>query len=42
MPFMDGLDLVQAIRSEPSVSSMPVVFLTAHGEYEDKSVSNAG
>jgi len=36
MPFMDGLDLVQAIRKDPSVSSMPVVFLTSHGEYEDR------
>jgi two-component system chemotaxis response regulator CheY len=36
MPFMDGLDLVQAIRKEPSISSMPVVFLTAHGEFEDR------
>jgi len=36
MPFMDGLDLVQAIRKEPAVSSMPVVFLTSHGEYEDR------
>ena len=36
MPFMDGLDLVQAMRQEPSVSSMPVVFLTSHSEHEDR------
>ena len=36
MPFMDGLDLVQAIRNDPAVSSMPVVFVTSHGQYEDR------
>ena len=36
MPFMDGLTLVQAMRREPSVSSMPVVFLTSHSEHEDR------
>jgi len=36
MPFMDGLDLVHAIRQEPSVASMPVVFLTSHSEHEDR------
>ena len=36
MPFMDGLDLVRAIRNDPSVSSMPVVFVTSHGQYEGR------
>ena len=36
MPYMDGLDLVQAIRNDPSVSSMPVVFVTSHGQYEER------
>jgi len=36
MPFMDGLDLVQAIRNDPAVSSMPVIFVTSHGEHEDR------
>ncbi|HEV3009855.1 MAG TPA: response regulator [Burkholderiales bacterium] len=36
MPFMDGLDLVQALRNDPSISSMPVVFVTSHGEYEGR------
>jgi CheY-like chemotaxis protein len=36
MPFMDGLDLVQALRNDPSVSSMPVVFVTSHGQYESR------
>ncbi|HWM30133.1 MAG TPA: response regulator [Methyloceanibacter sp.] len=34
MPFMDGLDLVQAMRKDPAVSSMPVIFVTAHAEHE--------
>jgi DNA-binding response OmpR family regulator len=36
MPFMDGLDLVRAIRNDPSISSMPVIFVTSHGEHEDR------
>ena len=36
MPYMDGLDLVRAIRNDPAVSSMPVVFVTSHGQYEDR------
>jgi CheY-like chemotaxis protein len=36
MPFMDGLDLVQAIRNDPAVSSMPVVFVTSHEQYEER------
>jgi CheY-like chemotaxis protein len=34
MPYMDGLDLVQAIRNDPSVSTMPVIFVTANGQHE--------
>ena len=36
MPFMDGLDLVQAIRNDPSISSMPVIFVTSHGQHEER------
>jgi DNA-binding response OmpR family regulator len=36
MPFMDGFDLVRAIRGEPSAASMPVIFLTSNGEHEDR------
>jgi two-component system chemotaxis response regulator CheY len=36
MPFMDGLDLVRAIRNDPAVSTMPVVFVTAHPAHEDQ------
>src|ERR1700741_773353 len=34
MPFMDGLDLVQALRNDPAICKMPVVFVTSHGQYE--------
>ena len=34
MPFMDGLDLVRAIRSDPSVSELPVVFVTSQPGHE--------
>ena len=36
MPYMDGLDLVQAMRDDPAVSSMPVIFVTSHGEHEGR------
>jgi two-component system chemotaxis sensor kinase CheA len=36
MPFMSGVELVQALRNDPSVSSLPVAFLTSYGEHEDK------
>jgi len=36
MPFMDGLDFVQAIRSDPSVSSLPVIFVSSQWEYEGR------
>ncbi|HZO00143.1 MAG TPA: response regulator [Burkholderiales bacterium] len=36
MPFMDGLDLVAAIRNDPRCALLPVVFLTSHGEHEER------
>ena len=36
MPFLDGLDLVAAIRNDPRCASLPVVFLTSHGEHEER------
>jgi DNA-binding response OmpR family regulator len=36
MPFMDGLDLVQAIRSDPAVSSTPVIFVSSQWEHEGR------
>ncbi|HJT60051.1 MAG TPA: response regulator [Burkholderiales bacterium] len=35
MPFMDGLDLVKAIRSDPAIASLPVVFVTSQPGHED-------
>lgn len=36
MPFMDGLELVQAIRSDPAVSPMPVIFVSSQWEHEGR------
>jgi DNA-binding response OmpR family regulator len=36
MPYMDGLDLVYAIRGDPRVASMPVIFVTSHAEHEGR------
>lgn len=36
MPSMGGLDLVRALRGDRSVSSLRVVFLTSHTEYEEE------
>ena len=36
MPFMDGLDLVQAMRSDPSVAPMPVIFVSSQWEQEGR------
>ena len=33
---MDGLEFVQALKSDPSVASVPVVFVTSHDEYEGR------
>jgi DNA-binding response OmpR family regulator len=34
MPFMDGLDLVRAIRLDAKLASLPVIFLTAQPGHE--------
>ena len=36
MPFMDGLDLVAAIRNDPRNATLPVIFVTSHGQYEGR------
>ena len=36
MPFMDGLQLVRALRDDSSVAPLRVVFLTSHTGYEDQ------
>jgi DNA-binding response OmpR family regulator len=34
MPFMDGLDLVRAIRDDSRLASLPVIFLTSQVGHE--------
>ena len=36
MPHMDGFELVAALRSDASVSSIPVIMLTSESEWEDR------
>jgi two-component system, OmpR family, alkaline phosphatase synthesis response regulator PhoP len=31
MPYMDGLELIQALREEPATQDLPVIMLTAKG-----------
>lgn len=38
MRYISGLEFVRAIKSEPALASMPVVFVTAHGGYEERSI----
>jgi CheY-like chemotaxis protein len=35
MPFMNGLEFVQALRSDPSVSHTPVIFVSSSDDLED-------
>jgi DNA-binding response OmpR family regulator len=35
MPFMNGLEFVQALRHDPSVSSIPVVFVSSRDDLEE-------
>jgi DNA-binding response OmpR family regulator len=36
MPYMDGFELVAALRSDSSVSTIPVIMLTSHSEWEQR------
>ncbi|HWM43755.1 MAG TPA: response regulator [Burkholderiales bacterium] len=36
MPLMDGLALVHALRNDAAFSSLPVVFVTSHTQYEGR------
>ena len=36
MPFMDGLTFVQALKADPSVSWVPVIFITSHAGHEGR------
>ena len=35
MPFMDGLEFVRAVRSDPSVASIPVILVTARTDVDE-------
>ena len=36
MPFLDGYSLIQKVRQHPPFRLLPVIFLTAHNETEDR------
>lgn len=36
MPGMDGLEVCKRVRSDPTLASVPILFLTAKGEVEDR------
>ena len=36
MPFMDGLEFVQALRADHSVSHTPVIFVSSRDDLEDR------
>jgi len=44
MPYMDGFQFVEALKSDPAVSAIPVIFLTvvAHGESRSKQIGAVG
>lgn len=35
MPFMNGLEFVQALKADPSVSHTPVIFVSSRDDLED-------
>ena len=35
MPFMNGLEFVQALRADPAVSHTPVIFVSSRDDLED-------
>lgn len=38
LPYMSGLDFIAALRTEPDLCDIPVVFLTSHGydQFDDR------
>ena len=36
MPYMNGLEFVQAVKSDPMTSSLPVIFLTCKTDAEQR------
>lgn len=41
MPEMDGITLLNHLRSNPSFQTLPVIMLTASGQDEDREVAKA-
>jgi CheY-like chemotaxis protein len=39
MPHMTGFELVEALREDPALASIPVIFLTIEGESYDRGAS---
>jgi len=39
MPHMDGFELVEALRQDPAMADIPVIFLTIEGESYDRGAS---
>ena len=39
MPHMSGFELVEALRKDPAMAGIPVIFLTIEGESVDRGVS---
>jgi len=35
MPFMNGLEFIQALKSDPSVAHTPVIFVSSRDDLED-------
>ena len=35
MPFMNGLEFIQALKSDPAVSHTPVIFVSSRDDLED-------
>jgi len=36
MPFMDGVQFVQALRADPAVAAIPVIFVSSRSDLEDR------
>jgi CheY-like chemotaxis protein len=36
MPFMDGYDVIEAVRADPETSACPVMFITGHLSFSDR------
>lgn len=36
LPFMNGLEFVEAVKSDAAVSDIPVVFVTSREDFEER------